>query len=89
VVELREAGRHMLRGTTSTVAPRGNSGPGHPSERGEGQGRRSDLVGNFAKGLAKSFRAGIDRLKITDPVAIDAQRIACLPPEELEAFLQA
>jgi hypothetical protein len=49
------------------------------------QGQRTDLV-NFAKRLAKSFRAVIDRLKITDPVAVEAQRIACLPPEELEAF---
>jgi hypothetical protein len=50
--------------------------------RGHGPGR----PGKSANRLADSFRSLIDRLKITDPVAIDAQRIACLPPAELEAF---
>jgi N6-adenosine-specific RNA methylase IME4 len=46
-----------------------------------GQGFR-----DFAKRLAKSFRAVIDRLRITDPIALEAQRIACLPLHELQAF---
>jgi hypothetical protein len=45
-----------------------------------GQGQRTDLVGNFGKGLPKSLQAVIDRLKITKPIVVEAQRIACLPP---------
>jgi hypothetical protein len=41
---------------------------------------------NFGKGLPKSFADIIERLKITKPIAIEAQRIACLPPSELESF---
>jgi hypothetical protein len=40
----------------------------------------------IGKGLPISFQAIIDDLKITDPIAIEAQRIACLPAPELEAF---
>ena len=71
------------------VAPPGGGvfGPvrGNASPRRVVRRRRPRAGKKLATGLA-SFRALIDRLKITDPVAVDAQRIACLPPEELEAF---
>jgi hypothetical protein len=44
-------------------------------------GRRTDLV----KGLT-GFDDLIERFKVTKPMALEAQRIACLPPSELEGF---
>jgi N6-adenosine-specific RNA methylase IME4 len=46
---------------------------------GPGRGKKG------TKGLV-GFATLIDQLKITDPIAVEAQRIACLPPLELEAF---
>jgi hypothetical protein len=46
---------------------------------GPGRGKKD------AKALA-SFRVVLERLQVTSPTAVEAQRIACLPPEELEKF---
>jgi hypothetical protein len=46
------------------------------------QGRRSDLAAN----AAKSFRTICADLNIDTSDATEAQRIACLPAKELEAF---
>jgi N6-adenosine-specific RNA methylase IME4 len=46
------------------------------------QGHRNDIVGS----PTKSLRAILERIKIDIHDGHDAQRIACLPPQELEAF---
>jgi hypothetical protein len=49
--------------------------------RGTGPGR-----GKKGVSALTSFREVLERLKIDPDSAMNAQRIACLPPEELEAF---
>jgi hypothetical protein len=41
--------------------------------------------GKSGKDLPDSFNGLIDRLNLSKPTVIDAQRLACLPPDELEA----